>query len=438
MYIVNTKLIIYTITIYLFLLLIYPLSIDAQTDEAAKLSYSLDETDPQIGENFTLHINIEDVDDLAGWQCKILFDPEILEAVEVIGGDFLKQGGETPFFQSGNIDNEAGNITGLSAARFSLEGASGTGRLLSVTFTAKATGNTQVTLSNLQFGNSALETIPVSPPEITINVEAQSATNIDGTKLSFSMDETPVQVGDTFTLHLNIENVTDLSGWQFDVAFDPNMLEAVEVVGGNFLEQGGETPFFQSGNIDNEAGIITGLSAARFSNEGVNGTGILLSIKFMAKTIGEAQVTLLNLSAGSSDLTIIPLSPPEIVITVEAQPEPDVEGSRLSFSIDDTTIRVSDTFILHLNAADVINLAGWICDIEFDPATLEVIQVSEGDFLKQGGRTTFFLEGTIDNAAGKITGLGAARFSKEGISGAGTLLSVTFIAKAEGENEYYN
>ena len=262
-----------------------------------------------------------------------------------------------------------------------------------------------------------------------LSIDAQD----DTTKLSFSMDGTSVQVGHTFTLHLNVENVIDLSGWQFDVAFDPNILETVEVIGGDFLKQGGETPFFQSGKIDNEAGVITGLSAARFSKDGASGTGTLLSIKFMAITIGEAQVTLVNLSVGSSNLSIIPLSPPEIVISVVPQPEPDPEGTRLSISIDDTPIRVKERFILNLNAEEVTNLAGWICDIEFDAATLEAIQVSEGDFLKQGGRTTFFLESTIDNTAGKITGLGAARFSKEGISGTGTLVSVTFIAKVEGE-----
>ena len=58
------------------------------------------------------------------------------------------------------------------------------------------------------------------------------------------------------------------------------------------------------------------------------------------------------------------------------------------------------------------------------PAVLEAIDVSEGDFLKTNSGTTFFQGGTIDNAAGKITGLSAARLSTQGVNGTGTLLQV--------------
>ena len=466
---------------------IFPLATVAQTDnipddnaaQNALLSFSIDETPVRVGDTFTLNLNVENVTDLAGWQCNIVFDLNVLEAVEVSEGDFLKAEGATPFFQGSTIDNTAGKITKLSAARFS-GGVSGTGRLLSVTFMAKTTGDAQVTLTNLYAANSALETIPVSPPEIVItvadqsdsdvadqsdsdvadqsdsdvadqsdsDVADQSDSDVDSAKLSFSIDETPVRVGDTFTLHLNVENVTDLAGWQCNIVFDLNVLEAVEVSEGDFLKAGGATPFFQSSTIDNTAGKITKLSAARFSG-GVSGTGRLLSVTFMAKTIGDAQVTLTNLYAGSSDLTTIPLSIPEItitvadkpmsipeiMITVEDKPTPDVDSTKLSFSIDETPVRVGDTFTLHLNAENVTDFAGWLCDIVFDPAALEAIEVSEGDFLKADGGTTFFLESMIDNTTGKITGLGTARFSKGGVNGTGRLLSVTFTAKVSGDTQ---
>ena len=49
--------------------------------------------------------------------------------------------------------------------------------------------------------------------------------------------------------------------------------------------------------------------------------------------------------------------------------------------------------------------------------------------MSEGGET-FFQGGTIDNTAGKIKGMLAARQSENGVSGTGTLLSVTFRAKA--------
>ena len=80
-------------------------------------------------------------------------------------------------------------------------------------------------------------------------------------------------------------------------------------------------------------------------------------------------------------------------------------------------------------------MAGWQFDIAFDPAALEAISVTEGDFLKQNGGATFFQGGTIDNATGKIVGLNAARLSSGSASGTGALLRVRFKAKAGGETE---
>ena len=97
-----------------------------------------------------------------------------------------------------------------------------------------------------------------------------------------------------FTLDLSTENVFDLAGWQFDIAFDPAVLEVVEVNEGDFLKTGDETTFFQKGTIDNSTGKITKLSSARLSEDGVSGTGTLLSVMFTAKTAGQTQLKLEN------------------------------------------------------------------------------------------------------------------------------------------------
>ena len=141
---------------------------------------------------------------------------------------------------------------------------------------------------------------------------------------SFSASETNVLTGDTFTLNLNAENITDLAGWQVDVAFDPNVLEAIEVTEGDFLKSEGDDTFFQGGTIDNTAGKITGIFAVRQSASGASGTGTLLSVTFMAKAGGETQVTLENFEFISITDDIIPTVPPNISITVGEYPAWDV------------------------------------------------------------------------------------------------------------------
>ena len=293
----------------------------------ANFSLSTDPTRSQVDERFTVYLKGADVTDLAGWQCDITFDPNVLKADRVNEGNFLKQKGGRTHFRKGTINNQKGRINSLSSTRISEGGADGEGTLLSVTFTAKAVGETRVALRRFHAGSSAGEVIPSRSPDITITVGTPSASDVSDVGFSLSTDTTPVRSGDSFTLRLSAEKVTDLAGWQTDITFDPNALEAVEVSEGDFLKTEGVGTFFLRGTIDNTAGKITQISAARLSG-GVNGTGTLLSVTFTAKAVGETRVTLSNLHAGDSSTEAIPLDVPEITIAVEDRAFPAWDVNR--------------------------------------------------------------------------------------------------------------
>ena len=147
------------------------------------VGYAFSQPIIDAGDTFTLEISAEDIYNLAGWQFDIEFDRTVLEAVEVNEGDFLKTGGGATFFQRGTIDNRLGKIRGLSAARLSEDGVSGTGTLLSVTFTAKAAGQTQLRLDNFQLASITGKPIDAGPHEVVITVEGEHTTgdvNRDG------------------------------------------------------------------------------------------------------------------------------------------------------------------------------------------------------------------------------------------------------------------
>ncbi len=137
--------------------------------------------------------------------------------------------------------------------------------------------------------------------------------------VGYTFSQTPIHTGDTFTLNIRAENITDLAGWQFDIAFDPAALEAINVTEGDFLKTGGSTTFFQGGSIDNAAGKITGLNAARLSAQGAQGSGALVQVNFKAKSGGETKLELQNFQFGSVTGDIIPAGPHEITITVEGR-----------------------------------------------------------------------------------------------------------------------
>ena len=136
--------------------------------------------------------------------------------------------------------------------------------------------------------------------------------------VGYTFSQTPIHAGDTFTLDIGARDIFDMAGWQFDIVFNPTILEAISVSEGDFLKMG-STTFFQSGSIDNVTGKITGLSVARLSAQGVTGTGVLLQVRFKAKSGGETELALQNVQFGDVTGTIIAAGPHQIRFTVEAE-----------------------------------------------------------------------------------------------------------------------
>ena len=147
------------------------------------VSYTFSKSPIHREDTFTLDIGAKEVIDMVAWQFDIAFDPAALEATGVTEGNFLKMGSNT-FFRSGTINNVTGRIEGISALRFATtHGVRGTGTIVQVTFKAKASGETRVTLEKFQFGAISADAIPAGPRQIRFTVEGRLATgdvNRDG------------------------------------------------------------------------------------------------------------------------------------------------------------------------------------------------------------------------------------------------------------------
>jgi hypothetical protein len=111
---------------------------------------------------------------MAGMQFDLSFDPSLVTADGVEEGDLLRQGGASTFFSSGNIDNQAGTITGVFGAITSPgETVSSEGTFATITLTAKAQGDSwPLGLSNVIVGDMDGNALPVtldnlSPPSTT-------------------------------------------------------------------------------------------------------------------------------------------------------------------------------------------------------------------------------------------------------------------------------
>ena len=135
-----------------------------------------------------------------------------------------------------------------------------------------------------------------------------------------SSEINPVEVGTTFTLDFSVKNITDLAGWQLEVAFNPDVLSVVEVKEVNFLKSGGGNTFFRKGDIDNTAGKITNLSAAILGGGSVSGEGTLFSITFEAKAAGDGELQLQSTQFSNLAGQIIPHEVDVYPVLVEGRP----------------------------------------------------------------------------------------------------------------------
>jgi Leucine-rich repeat (LRR) protein/mono/diheme cytochrome c family protein len=175
----------------------------------------------------------------------------------------------------------------------------------------------------------------------------------------FQTDTTPIAVGDNFTVNLNVENVTDVGGWQADLTFDPKVLTAQSVTEGDFLKQDEGETFFQKGTIKNQIGKITGIKAARLTRTPVRGHGTLLSVTFKALRNGESKLTLQNFQVGTRAGEKTRSIPPDITIVVG-------DGAPAAPSL-----RPDETALLH-NYPNPFNPETWIPYQLAEPAEVTI------------------------------------------------------------------
>lgn len=137
--------------------------------------------------------------------------------------------------------------------------------------------------------------------------------------IGYALFNDDISVGDTFTLDLYAEDVTDLVEWNFDIAFDPLLLEVIDIRKGYFLESAGGVTSFHEGTIDNQSGKITGLSETVLNGNAISGTGLLMSVTFLAKAGGRTELRLSNFRFSDDTGQAIPAGPLNVALVLKGK-----------------------------------------------------------------------------------------------------------------------
>lgn len=97
-----------------------------------------------------------------------------------------------------------------------------------------------------------------------------------------------------------------------------------------------------------------------------------------------------------------------------------------------STAEVGQTFSINTTIFDVVDLYGWEFRLRWNSTLLDVVDVTEGNFLKQGGNTFFAKK--INNTEGYVLVDCTLLGDVPGVNGSGTLATVKFYPKNQGES----
>jgi general secretion pathway protein D len=157
---------------------------------------------------------------------------------------------------------------------------------------------------------------------IAFAVYLASAMALTGATLSILPTTTTVVSGQTFTLDVAIADANDVYAYQFDIGFDPTLVQATGVMAGPWLSTGGAT-LFLPGVIDNAAGTVAATAESLQSMvPGVSGAGTLARVSFVSVGAGTATVSPFSVLVLDSTLFGITVDTATAEVMINPIPEP--------------------------------------------------------------------------------------------------------------------
>ncbi|MEW6684381.1 MAG: cohesin domain-containing protein [Nitrospirota bacterium] len=122
-----------------------------------------------VGDEVTVNVVVTGVERLYSAPFYLSYNPSVLELTKVTQGEFLKQDGQQTAFLHANHAEMGRVMIGLSRLG-QVDGITGAGVLVSITFLAKAPGIGTFAVHEADFRNTAMEAIATQVASTAIRV----------------------------------------------------------------------------------------------------------------------------------------------------------------------------------------------------------------------------------------------------------------------------
>ncbi len=340
---------------------------------------------------------------LAGIQCDFHFDPTLVNIINITKGNLFGTGS---YFNFTEIDNVNGTITGIKGTILG-GSVSEPGDFAVITLKSLyKEGISPLNLSNVIAGDPSANSLSLTINNGTVDVE------IESTEIKIIPSHQTTKQNTFLEVNVSLEPAEEIWGVQFDILFDPDEVTVNNISGGIFGQ-----PLV--GEINNTEGFISTIGAF---NPGPGGTSSL------------GNVAIINFSVSSKARgSTIEISN-VLLFDAESKQIPStrytVENGSFNVEIEETVVEITpsvrgvkqkELFTVDITVTPGTEIAGIQTDIIFDSALITAVNVTKGDLFD-----SYFDNGTIDNANGKITDIAYVATSPGGVTDPGILATIIF------------
>jgi general secretion pathway protein D len=181
--------------------------------------------------------------------------------------------------------------------------------------------------------------------------------------------------------------------------------------------------------------IIRGASVNELNQRPIDiGTASTIELRHLSRVAapvapaGQALAT----PAGQPPASPAPATPPPANQTPNQSGNPATGGPNFLFDPWQITAVKGNTFVVNLLISGAQNVYSVPVQMNYDPAKLQLVNVSNGGFLSQDGQAVALVH-REDETSGTLSVTASRPPGSGGVSGQGTVVTMTFQAKASGQ-----